>query len=447
MPLEAPDFRQSRRNDRWVRWGGSALETTLGLAFVWALAYSFDWHSFDGSMFVVAMVAARWGYGSGVIAGILAALPLLWAHGHTPAAYLDVNGARMGLAESFVPVALGALVGLIGEGHLKAVDAAGRERDAAVTRRQEMQEHFDLLMAAKEAQDRRIVGQTQSLGALYDAAKDLDVTDPDAVAPAALRLVERFIEADAAAIYALNDGALTLQATIGEAIERPETLQAQRGALADVVLTRTPLAVRTRADYEQAGILLAVPLVTGPDVRSVLVVERLPFARLTDVTLQLLEIIADWAGRALEKAEAFVAAREAQFVDPDTGIHRAAYTEERLHQEWALARRYSLPLSVVLIRSADVARAKPGDQRRVQQEVAAALLRRVRNIDLVGHYRTQDSFLLLLPVTPASGARILADRLAAELPGALAVDVGGNETADAPEAMLQQLQAGLFAEV
>ena len=59
--------------------------------------------------------------------------------------------------------------------------AASHAVDETQERLQELSSRYDLLKAAKEAQDSRIVGQTQTLGALYDAARALDVLEAKAV--------------------------------------------------------------------------------------------------------------------------------------------------------------------------------------------------------------------------------------------------------------------------
>ncbi|MNT90245.1 hypothetical protein D3C72_2311140 [compost metagenome] len=73
------------------------------------------------------------------------------------------------------------------------------------------------------------------------------------------------------------------------------------------------------------------------------------------------------------------------------------------------------------------------------------LKRLIRGVDMLAHFRTDDSFLLLLPMTRLEGAEVLAGRITAEVPG-LVVAVGSNEDPDCTtsELMLQVMQVMAF---
>jgi PleD family two-component response regulator len=159
----------------------------------------------------------------------------------------------------------------------------------------------------------------------------------------------------------------------------------------------------------------------------------------------MLSLFADWASRALANSEAYVEAQELQRDHPVTGLHRTQPLMDRVYQEWAAARRYKLALSVILVREPGLASADPAAWEAGASELAKKLLASVRNIDVVGHYRTRDTFLMVLPVTPLAGARVLAGRIEASLGGAI-VAVASNEEGHADaEAMLQALQQEAFA--
>jgi GGDEF domain-containing protein len=165
----------------------------------------------------------------------------------------------------------------------------------------------------------------------------------------------------------------------------------------------------------------------------------MPFRQLTPATRQMVDLLADWGSRALANSEAYAAARDRQRDHPVTGIHQVAYMDDRLPSEWSLARRYKLPLAIIMVRRADLAHAEEAAWERGAAEVAGVLKQRVRTIDVLGHHRTRDAFVLALPVTPLEGACILAERLAAALPGTrVAVGANGSGLPDA-EALLHTL--------
>jgi hypothetical protein len=173
----------------------------------------------------------------------------------------------------------------------------------------------------------------------------------------------------------------------------------------------------------------------------VVAIERLPFHQLTPATRQMLALLADWASRALAKSEVYQEAEEQRRDHPVTRAHRFGFVDERLAQEWNAARRYELPLSVLLVRHPGLDSAEGQAWEDGIMPIVTLLKSRLRNVDVLGHYRTPGAFLLILPVTPADGAKVLLGRLKEALPECL-LAVGSNKDGHAnAEAMLQAMQA------
>jgi hypothetical protein len=397
----------------------------------------------DFPVVAVALVAARYGYVVGLGAGVAAGMLHMVGAGHGVAGVLSVFGDRGVLGAACVYPALGALVGLVGDGPHEVARRVGEAFERLTANHGRLNERYELLLSAKEAVDRRIVGQVQTVASLYEAARELGTLVPGQIPGATLRLLARYMDVEAASIYMVDGPSLKLVESIGEKADRPTTIDPARHPLGAVLDGHAQLP--PSADGEAPAALLAAPL-THVDGRSrgVLAIERLPFSQLTPATAQMLTLFADWASRAIANSEAYVAAQELQRDHPATGLHRTQPLMDRLYQEWSSARRYKLALSVILVRQADLEHADDAAWEAGAIEVAKKLLAGVRNIDVVGHYRTRDTFLMVLPVTPLAGARILAGRLEAAL-GTATVVAGANEEGHADlEAMLQSLQSQAF---
>jgi GAF domain-containing protein len=418
----------------------------VGVAAAWFL--SRVWHlqppGLDLLIVIVALMAARFGYVVGVVTGAAAGLLSLSAVGQSPAAYLSAFTDRTYLAAAFSYPILGVLVGLVGDLPRTQMQRAKDELARVSENYQQLTERFRVLLEAKEAVDRRIVGQVQTIASLYEAARELETLVPQQIPPAILRLLVRFLEVEAAALYTIAGDRLILVDAVGVKARRPIELGLD-SVLGSVATLRQSLSVTHQAEREEAGCLLAAPLlhVDGRG-RGVIAIEQLPFRQLTPATAQMLGLLADWASRALANSEAFTRSQELQRDHPVTGLRRVHYMDERLHNEWASARRYKLPLSVIMINDPALEHADEDTWNAKAGVLAAELKKRVRNIDVGGHYRTRSSFLMILPVTPLEGAKILAGRLAEALPGS-GVAAGSNEEgAPDVEAMLQSLQAQVF---
>lgn len=106
-------------------------------------------------------------------------------------------------------------------------------------------------------------------------------------------------------------------------------------------------------------------------------------------------------------------ARRLANTDGLTGIYNHRYLQERLRSEIDRAERYSRPLSVIMadldhFKHFNDAYGHPrGDE--VLIEVAHTLRRLSRATDVVARYGGEE-FTLILPETPASEARVLAER-------------------------------------
>jgi len=150
---------------------------------------------------------------------------------------------------------------------------------------------------------------------------------------------------------------------------------------------------------------------------------------------ELLQLMAQWLGNEMERiqARADLETKQSELMEANakleslathdglTGVKNRRAFDERLAMEFQRSRRYSTPLSLLLL---DVDKFKQfndtfghpaGD--RVLQQVAKVLQASVRNIDFVARYGGEE-FVVLLPNTDRDGAMILAERLRANIEAA-----------------------------
>jgi diguanylate cyclase (GGDEF)-like protein len=172
--------------------------------------------------------------------------------------------------------------------------------------------------------------------------------------------------------------------------------------------------VPVRVD-EGATFRLAVPLVLGETAEGLLDV-RLAGARHSgEEELGLLQILASQAAAALANAALYRRLEHQAITDGLTGLYNHRYFYERLTQEHARARRYDLPLSLLMI---DIDDFKHFNDRFGHQigdlvlvEVGGVLLTQLRrHIDLAARYGGEE-FVVLLPNTSRDGAQVVGTRL------------------------------------
>ena len=137
------------------------------------------------------------------------------------------------------------------------------------------------------------------------------------------------------------------------------------------------------------------------------------------------EIVAEAAANALERAHLFESIQKANerlevlaITDGLTGLYNHRYFRQRLEEEFERARRYSLPLSCMML---DVDNFKNfndtyghllGDS--VLRGVAACSLQTTRKSDIVARYGGEE-FVVIMPQTGLEGASAEAERVRKEI--------------------------------
>ena len=167
---------------------------------------------------------------------------------------------------------------------------------------------------------------------------------------------------------------------------------------------------------------LVVPFVLGDAAEGLLDVRAGQGRTFSDDELDLLQILASQAAAALANAALYRTLERLAITDGLTGLYNHRYFYERLNEEVARARRYALPLSLLMIDLDDFKRFNDrhghpaGDL--VLAEVGRILGTHIRvGIDFAARYGGEE-FSIVLPNTAREGAQVVGTRLARELAAA-----------------------------
>ena len=425
---------KSVSTSRYSRQIESLIEALLGLAFLVALNAAFfpddpgylsvSPHPF---LFLVILIASRYGTFDGFVTGLLSAAVyvgyLFWNK--------DLGGLRLTAEWSqFIPaylfILLGLLLGEIREIANREVLRLTQEVKDLDRRTGELTRENSLLQQVKDELQQRVLSADDPLAEFYASAQRLQTLSPEEAYPAVMDLVARFTGAEKFALYLAADVPSQM---VGNAAGRVFTLRLSRGwaspeefedrldeghpAVARAVERREVTVIKDASGVSSGDILACAPLVDASrdEVLGLIVIERIPFVRLTQMTVSHLFTIAGWVGKTLADARRFDTAMDARVDDESTGTYNFRFLTQRLAEEAQRVRRYGGSCTYLLVKLVDAETLPPDDSRLVLGETGVLLRRLLRTVDVVGVHREVGAFGIILPSTTVSQAAIVTARI------------------------------------
>ncbi|MBI4769651.1 MAG: sensor domain-containing diguanylate cyclase, partial [Chloroflexi bacterium] len=196
------------------------------------------------------------------------------------------------------------------------------------------------------------------------------------------------------------------------------------GVLGRVAETSEPLLIPDYStwearspEYANAGwhSVMAAPLLIGGQLVGVIGLAHTdPERRFQSSDLRLLIMFAQQAAIAIENARLFQQVQQLAITDGLTGLYNHRYLTEHGRREFDRARRYSHPLSAILLDLDNFKQVNDSHGHEVGNEVlktiAARLADNVRDIDILARYGGEE-FVVLLPENDLAGAVAAAHRL------------------------------------
>jgi len=360
-------------------------------------------------LMVVVLMGARYGYLAGLSSGIISTL-----------LYLSYTLGEGG-SKFLIPIELlaaGVVLGLIGDYHKERHMQVEKEKTDVSNRLRELEVQNAALSDSYNELKRRIVGQEETVITLYGAAKSLESLEVEDLYPAILELLVKYLNIEQCSLYLVEGDKFHLKTYKG---------WPQSDKLHEVYSLDTPMMgeafkkrrVVTMRDFilkgqgemsNQVEIIMSAPLtLSNNEVIGVINIEKMPFFQFNPSTVRLFAMMANWASMALNNAFRFQITKDKNIEDEITGAYNYKYFEKRMEEEFNRAQRYSLPLSIILMKIQDYE--DISDKIKLLKYIAHVLHRNLRDVDIVARYRSEDTFAMVLPVTPDENAHIIMQRM------------------------------------
>lgn len=279
-----------------------------------------------------------------------------------------------------------------------------------VSRHTALEETVYELSQIKKKFEEELVSYGSETASLDISLRLLMDCEKDSIYIEILRLFNRFYEVQVAAIYLQdNEGMIRRQAVIGASENLPEFIELDRDVLAKkCLMVNSPVSIKSFSDLEVTQIdhLLALPISnTANEASGVVLINAMPFNRLTEASVEGMELLSHWASRSLEvHHERWLVEMVGDQKSEHKFISNEAFSDIILIAN-RTASIYQIPSFLVMLYT-------NGEDRHLEEELKAKFLPQIRRGDFVTSLDLPYSNLaVLLPVAGRRSVEIFLDRM------------------------------------
>ncbi len=257
---------------------------------------------------VVLGISARYGAPAGYIVSILAAATfdaMLLLHANP---YVAISPHLA--IQPFLLFASGILVSELVRIHKRDAAQAKEKLEEVKAGLRQLQEQYTLTLEAKNELERRIANQPISIGTVSEFGHRMSVLRTEELFPTIFELLHSMLDVQACALYVAENRQLRLMAGQPEGYaDRPVTITTDNALAQRAMRERRVVTIRDMVQHygpatpPRAQGAIAGPLVSREgQLLGVIVIERLPFFKLTPGNIRLFEQLLKWIAGSLQNA-------------------------------------------------------------------------------------------------------------------------------------------------
>ncbi|MBF0451198.1 MAG: diguanylate cyclase [Candidatus Magnetomorum sp.] len=372
--------------------------------------------------FVLLPIAVRYGFTAGIVSGS-AACSIQWAILFFLKGQQSVLECLWGQPLVFLLISAG--VGFFGE--IRRTEHVKQKHDFSCLEKNfsRLLTEYNALVKYKEKKDSEIISQEDTFSSLYKAQEKINSLHETDIYPPLMNLLEQYLAVTSASIYVFTDDKMQLKRVVDLTSDseetHPEALQADVDPIKEILQKTHMLSISDLTSRPELLPFFKDKIMCAPirGVRNrplgVIIINHIPFNRLTLQTFQMLKSISDRCGASIEKARVYQITRKKMVLDEHTGALTYSYLQERFNEEFSRARRYGYTMSVLLFEIQSFYAYDIHLQQKVLVTFKKIIEKKLRNIDLLFHGDDRSQFILALPNTPIWGSRTVRDKLIHEM--------------------------------
>ncbi|GEM_PF-2805794 len=402
------------------------IETITGLILLGTINY-LGWNNNPGFyginphpyFIVILLMASRYGSFAGFFSAVLSASMLammMYISKKTIADDIFFTNT------SIIFFIAGWVVGEIRQMYIRKMNDTLCELNREKTRAEKLEEENTLIKKVNKEMERRILDDVSTFANLYETSKQLQSFDLESIYRSILNLLTQYLEAEECSIYLYGEETLFLKDSISNTKKpiKKIAINFNEGIIAKSVRDKKVYSVRDVLETNKGYLLhsdeplMSAPLLkTNGEIIGAITIEKMPFFNITGSSVKIFALLADWVSADIESAMYFQEVKKKNILDEVLNIYTYDYFIHRLEQEFYRAKRYLMPLSVVLLYIKGLDEMPIAKGINMLKFVAGALNNALRLLDIVTRYKDEIHFGIILTSTNEEQAKLAINRIMA----------------------------------
>jgi len=322
-------------------------------AFVDAAAEGARLHPY---LFVILLMACRYGTVAGVFSAIAGCLIMVaWAR---PDLSVGVGeGVKPAMIQMLAFVLSGVVFGLLRSKYMQKEIEMQDSLEKTSGNVTCLENENEMLFQITTELERKILTDIQSFANLYTISQDLEKLNREEICLNVPRIVAEHLDAERCSIYMHEESELVLYGSYGWPGQHNyrARISFDNSMIGMAFRERRLLSIRhfleSKSDVENLGeSILCAPLVDDNNhVLGVINIESMPFLRMTNDSMTIFSVLAQWVSKALVHATYVESVQAHTITDHRLEIYNRSYLEGRLVEEFVRVKQSYQPFTLLML--------------------------------------------------------------------------------------------------
>jgi len=360
---------------------------------------------------IILLIASRYGFMPGFLSGVIAAFHFLGVQfDHFPTKtdleyFIEIHGFILPSAFVFV----GMVLGEMREKQLMEISGVKEDLSKKNATVKNLEEQIEATEKARRNLENRIVGETTTVKTLYETAKHFESLKEEEIYTGCLEMLVKHLQVEKVSLYTIEGDHFVLKSAQGwgkeEMVEGKIPLA---GSLLGLVVQEQRLLTvkdilqmsgsgRYSAQYGNTLALVPIRLEDGKPF-GVVNIEKMDFLALNKTNLQLIELVVNWAGKAIEQIWNYNAIQKRNIWNDDYQVYTHSFFEHMLPMEFNRAKTFQVPMSLGLLKVDQFGFLNEQSQVLVSKSLLSVIKKCCDQTDYAFQYKFRGVFLVIFPM-------------------------------------------------